>query len=63
MAVTISGSGGSFTQELTPTSSMFIVSSNITSSNFNGVFDDDISFVKIYAISSSADVEYTLVNS
>ena len=63
MAVTISGSGGSFTQELTPTSSMFIVSSNITSSNFNGIFDDDISFVKIYAISSSADVEYTLVNS
>ena len=63
MAVTVSGSNGSFTQELTPTSSMFIVSSNITSSNFNGSFGDDISSVKIYAISSSADVEYTLVNS
>jgi hypothetical protein len=63
MAVTVSVSNGSFTQELTPTSSMFIVSSNITSSNFNGSFGDDISSVKIYAISSSADVEYTLVNS
>jgi hypothetical protein len=62
-AVIISGSQGNFTQELTPTDSMFIVSSNITSSNFNGSFGEDIEAVKIYAISSSIDIEYTLVNS
>jgi hypothetical protein len=63
LAVTISSSQTSFTQELTPTSSMFFASSNITSSNFNGTFGDDISFVKIYAISGSIDIEYTLINS
>jgi hypothetical protein len=63
LAVTISSSQTSFTQELTPTSSMFFASSNITSSNFDGTFGDDISFVKIYAISGSIDVEYTLINS
>ena len=62
-AVIISGTQGNFTQELTPTDSMFIVSSNITSSNFNGSFGEDIEAVKIYAISSSIDIEYTLVNS
>ncbi len=61
-AVIISGSQGEFTQKLTPTSSMFVASSDITSSNFNGSFGDDIAYVKIYAISSSVDIEYTLVN-
>jgi hypothetical protein len=61
-AVIISGSQGTYTQELTPTSSIFVASSNITSSNFNGSFGDDISFIKIYAISSSVDIGYTLVN-
>ena len=41
---------------------MFVASSDITSSNFNGSFGDDIAYVKIYAISSSVDIEYTLVN-
>ena len=63
VAITISGSQGTFTQELTPTSSMFIVSSNITSSNFSGTFGDDIKSIKIYAISGSANIEYTLINS
>ena len=62
VAITTSGSVSSFTQELTPTSSMFIASSNITSSNFNGSFGEDILSVVAYAISGSADVEYTLVN-
>jgi hypothetical protein len=62
VAVIISGSQGTYTQELTPTSSIFIASSNITSSRFNGSFGDDISSVSIYAISSSVDVGYTLVN-
>jgi hypothetical protein len=63
VAITTSGSQGNFTQELTPTTSIFIVSSNITSSNFNGTFGDDISSVKAYALSGSANIEYTLINS
>ena len=63
VAIIMSGSQGSFTQELLPTSSMFLVSSNITSSNFNGTFGDDIRYVKAYTISGSANIEYTLINS
>jgi hypothetical protein len=63
VAVTTSGSQGAFTQELTPTSSMFIVSSNITSSNFSGTFGDDIKSIKIYAIGGNTNIEYTLINS
>jgi hypothetical protein len=62
VAVIISGSQGTYTQELTPTSSIFIASSNITSSKFNGTFGDDINSIQIYAISSSVDIGYTLVN-
>lgn len=61
-AVIISGSQGTYTQRLTPTSSIFIASSNVTSSNFNGSFGDNINSIKIYAISSSIDIGYTLVN-
>jgi hypothetical protein len=63
IALTISGSTTSFTQEVLPQSSIFVISSNVTSSNFNGTFGDDINFIQAYAISSSIDVEYTLVNS
>ena len=63
LALTISGSQGTITQEITPSSTLFIASSNITSSNFNGSFGDNIEYVKAYAISGSIDVEYTLVNS
>ena len=42
---------------------MFVLSSNITSSNFNGSFGDDIENIQIYALSGSVDIEYTLVNS
>ena len=61
--LTVSGSTARFTQELRPKSSAFFVSSNITSSAFNGTFGDDITSIKVFAISSSIDVEYTLVNS
>jgi hypothetical protein len=61
-AITISGSQGSFTQQLVPTSSIFMVSSQITSSNFNGTFGDNIESVQIYAISGSVDIEYILIN-
>lgn len=61
-AIIISGSQGSFTQELTPTHSVFFASSHITSSNFNGTFGDNIESVKVYAISGSIDIEYTIIN-
>ena len=32
-------------------------------SKFNGSFGDNIEYVKVYAISGSADIEYTLINS
>lgn len=62
-AVTISGSQGKFTQNLTPASSIFIADSNISFSAFNGTFGDDIASVQVYATTSSIDIEYTLVNS
>ena len=61
-AVIVSGSQGTFTQKLTPTSSLFISNPQITSSNFNGNFGDNIESVQIYAISGSVDIEYTLIN-
>tara|TARA_R110002050_G_scaffold57617_3_gene129787 strand:+ start:88 stop:534 length:447 start_codon:yes stop_codon:yes gene_type:complete len=61
-AITISGSQGKFTQNLTPESSIFLSNSNITSSNFDGNFGDDILFVQVYAMTGSVDIEYTLVN-
>jgi len=62
LAVTYSGSWGEFTQKITPTNSLVLVNSAITSSNFNGSFGDNIESIKAYAISGSIDVEYTLVN-
>lgn len=62
IAITLSGSQGLLTQNVTPTSSMLFASSQITSSNFDGTFGDNIESVSIYAISGSVDVEYVLIN-
>jgi len=62
VGVTVSGSQGKFVQNLTPTSSMFLVSSEIAFENFSGSFNDDVAYVQVYAISGNVDVEYTLVN-
>ena len=63
IALTISGSTTSFTQEVLPQSSIFVVSSNITSSAFNGTFGDDITSIKISTQNGiNVDVEYTIVN-
>ena len=63
IALTISGSATSFTQEVLPQSSIFVVSSNITSSAFNGTFGDDITSIKISTQNGiNVDVEYTIVN-
>ena len=62
VAITVSGSKGGYTQELLPTSSIFIVSPNITSSKFSGSFSDTIQSVSAYATTGSADIEYILIN-
>jgi len=62
--LTVSGSIARFTQELLPRSSAFFVSSNITSSAFNGTLGDDIISIKVSTFNgSNIDVEYTIVNS
>jgi hypothetical protein len=62
--LTVSGSIARFTQELLPRSSAFFVSSNITSSAFNGNLGDDITSIKVSTFNgANVDVEYTLVNS
>jgi hypothetical protein len=62
VAVTISSSQGSFTQELTPSNTLFLSSTNVTSSNFDGSFGDDIESVSVYSIGGDVDIEYTLIN-
>ena len=62
--LTVSGSIARFTQELLPRSSAFFVSSNITSSAFNGNLGDDITSIKVSTFNgANVDVEYTIVNS
>tara|TARA_R100000541_G_scaffold12903_3_gene21560 strand:- start:38 stop:1099 length:1062 start_codon:yes stop_codon:yes gene_type:complete len=51
-----------WTMECLPTSSLMFSSPNCSGSNFIGSFDQDIEFISVYAISSSVDVEYVLVN-
>ncbi len=63
VAVILSGSQGDFTQEITPQNTLFLSSPHITSSNFNGVLDDILTLIQVYPISSSVDIEYTVINS
>ena len=51
-----------WTMECLPTSSLMFSSPNCSGSNFIGSFNQDIEFISVYAISSSIDVEYVLVN-
>ena len=62
IAIIVSGSQGTFTQKLTPSNTLFLAGSQITSSKFNGIFGDNIESVAAYAISGSVDVEYILIN-
>ena len=65
LAITVSGSQGRMTQEVTPKSTILIASSNITSSIGlnNGSLNDDIQFVQALAVGGNIDVDYTIVNS
>ena len=63
VALTISGSMGSFTQEITPNNTIFLSSDKMSISNFTGSFQSSIESLQLYPISGSVDIEYTIVNS
>ena len=65
LAITVSGSQGRMTQEVTSKSTILIASSNVTSSiELNsGSLNDDIQFVQALAVGGNIDIEYTIVNS
>jgi hypothetical protein len=62
VAVILSGSQGTFTQNLTPSNSYFVASSQITSSNFDGTFGDNIESISLYALNNDIDIEFTIIN-
>ena len=63
LAVTFSSSKDEYwSQNITPMSSLVWSSADVSGSNFNGSFDSSLEAVKVYAISSSIDVEYVIVN-
>ena len=68
IALTFSGSEGSFTQNVTANTSYVFANSSITASNTdvfdssNYLFNDGINTVKAFASGSDVDVEYTIVN-
>ena len=51
-----------WTMDCLPTSSLMFSSPNVTGSQFTGTFGQDIEYISVYAISSSIDVEYVIVN-
>ena len=58
----LTGTKSYWTMECLPTSSIMFSSPKCSGSQFNGLFEQDIEFISVYAISSSVDVEYVLVN-
>ena len=64
LVVTLSSSNDEYwSQEVLPTSSFIWSSANVTGSNFGGDLSSSLEAVKVYAVSSSIDVEYVFVNS
>ena len=63
LAVTFSSSKDEYwSQNITPMASLVWSSADVSGSNFNGSFSSSLEAVKVYAISSSIDVEYVIVN-
>lgn len=64
LVVTLSSSNDEYwSQQVLPTSSFMWADANVTGSNFNGSLSSSLEAISVYAISSSIDVEYVLVNS
>ena len=58
----LTGPKSFWTMEVLPTSSIMFSSPNCSGSKFNGIFEQDIEFISVYALTGSVDVEYVLVN-
>ena len=58
----LSGTKSYWTMECLPTSSIMFSSPNCSGSKFNGLFEQDIEFISVYALTGSVDVEYVIVN-
>ena len=58
----LTGTKSYWTMECLPTASIMFSSPNCTGSKFNGLFEQDIEFISVYALTGSVDVEYVLVN-
>ena len=58
----LTGTKSYWTMECLPTSSIMFSSPNCTGSKFVGLFEQDIEFISVYALTGSVDVEYVLVN-
>ena len=64
LVVTLSSSNDEYwSQQVLPTSSFMWADANITGSNFDGSLSSSLEVISVYAVSSSIDVEYVLVNS
>ena len=65
LAVSFTSSGGTpsyWTMDVLPTSSIMFSGVGVSGSDFIGSFGQDIEFISVFAISSSIDVEYVIVN-
>ena len=64
LVVSLSSSNDEYwSQEVTPTSSFICgLSANVSGSNFDGSLSSSLETISVYAVSSSIDVEYVLVN-
>ena len=58
----LTGTKSYWTMECLPTASIMFSSPNCSGSKFNGLFEQDIEFISVYALTGSVDVEYVLVN-
>ena len=58
----LTGTKSYWTMECLPTSSIMFSSPNCSGSKFSGLFEQDIEFISVYALTGSVDAEYVLVN-
>lgn len=63
LVVSLSSSNNEYwSQQVSPTSSFMWSSAEVTGSNFDGNLSSSLETISVYAISSSIDIEYVLVN-
>lgn len=63
LVATLSSSNDEYwSQEISPESSFIWSTANVTGSEFDGTLSSSIEVAAVYAVSSSIDVEYVLVN-